>query len=395
VSTVGVRDAATTALERIRRLPPSRVDAVLALCFLAAALATTGGAGAGFESRDGIAMVLVLLATVPYVARRYAPLPVFTVSVVATAALFVRHNHGGALPMVVAIGAFTVAAYRPAREVLVATVVLFTAFVCMLVANSPEFGSTQFVLSVAVYAATMLAGWTWQSRRLRVDALEREQDAVAMEAAADERLRIAQELHDVVAHSLGVIAVQAGVGMHVIDSDREEARRAFENISRTSRSSLADIRRTLGMVRAGEHRPAYAPIPGLADLPRLVDDVRGAGLRVELTISEARDVPSGVNLAAYRIVQEALTNTLRHARASRAVVTLHVDAGGLHIVVADDGIGATGGGRPGGHGLVGMRERVAVYGGSLDAGPAPSGGFRVEATLPFDRVPAEREESST
>jgi signal transduction histidine kinase len=395
VATVGVRDAATTALESIRRLPPWRVDAVLAVCFVAAALATTGGAGAGFRSRDGVAIVLVLLATVPYAARRYAPLPVFIVSVVATAALFVRHNHGGALPMVVAIGAFTVAAYRPVREVLVATVVLFTAFVCMLVADSPEFGSTQFVLSVAVYAATMLAGWTWQSRRLRVEALEREQDAVAMEAAADERLRIAQELHDVVAHSLGVIAVQAGVGMHVIDSDREEARRAFENISRTSRSSLADIRGTLGMLRAGEHRPAYAPTPGLADLPRLVDEVRGAGLRVELTVTaDTTSVPSGVDLAAYRIVQEALTNALRHAHASRVAVTLDHDAEGLHILVTDDGVGGSNA-RPGGHGLVGMRERVAVYGGALDAGPMAGGGFRVDATLPYDRVGTDREESST
>jgi signal transduction histidine kinase len=396
VATVGVRNAATTALERIRRLPPWRVDGVLAVCFLAAALATTGGAGAGFESRDGIAIVLVLLATVPYVARRYAPLPVFIVSVVATAALFVRHNHGGALPMVVAIGAFTVAAYRPAREALLAAVVLLTAFVCMLVASSPEFGSTQFVLSVAVYAATMLAGWTWQSRRLRVEALEREQDAVAMEAAADERLRIAQELHDVVAHSLGVIAVQAGVGMHVIDSDREEARRAFENISRTSRSSLADIRRMLGMVRAGsDNQPTYTPTPGLADLPRLVDEVTGAGLRVELTVTaDTTDTPSGVELAAYRIVQEALTNALRHAHASRVVVTLETDADGLHIVVTDDGVGGRGA-RPGGHGLVGMRERVAVYGGALDAGPMAGGGFRVDATLPYDRVRADREESST
>jgi signal transduction histidine kinase len=396
VATVGVRDAAATALERMRQLPPWRVDAVLAVCFVVAGLATTGGAGAGYEPRDGIAIALVLLATVPYVARRYAPLPVFIVSVVATAALFARHNHGGALPMVVAIGAFTVAAYRPVREVLVGAAVLFAAFVVMLIAGSPEFGNAEFVLSIAVFAATMLAGWTWQSRRLRFEALEREQDAVALQAAADERLRIAQELHDVVAHSLGVIAVQAGVGMHVIDSDRDEARRAFEHISSTSRSSLADIRRALGMLRAGGNQPVYTPAPALADLPRLVDEVTGAGLRVDLSVgSDTTDVPSGVELAAYRIVQEALTNVLRHAHASRALVTLDTGVDGLHIVVTDDGVGTGGGARPGGHGLVGMRERVAVYGGSLDAGPAAGGGFRVDATLPYDRARADREGSST
>jgi signal transduction histidine kinase len=176
--------------------------------------------------------------------------------------------------------------------------------------------------------------------------------------------------------------------MHVIDTDPAEARRSLEHISRTSRSSLAEIRRVLGLVRSGEPTATYAPTPGLADLPQLVDEMAGAGLPVDLDVSDgAGGLPPGVELAAYRIVQEALTNALRHAQAHRATVRVAVAAGSLRVVVSDDGAGQNGARRPGGHGLVGMRERVAVYGGSLEVGPVPGGGFRVEAAIPFDEDP--------
>jgi signal transduction histidine kinase len=295
---------------------------------------------------------------------------------------------GGALPFVIAVGAYTVGAHRPVPEVVLAAAFMNVALVVMVVSDSPGFGGAQFATSVAAFGAAMLVGWTMQSRRLRLDALEREQGEAARRAAADERLRIAQELHDVVAHSLGVIAVQAGVGVHVIDTDPAEARRALEHISRTSRSSLAEIRRLLGMVRSGEPTAAYAPTPGLADLPRLADEVADAGLPVDLDVADDTErVPPGVELAAYRIVQEALTNALRHARANRATVRLDVQSGRLRVVVSDDGAGHNGGPRSGGHGLVGMRERVAVYGGSLDVGPGPDGGFCVDATIPYDEDP--------
>jgi signal transduction histidine kinase len=175
--------------------------------------------------------------------------------------------------------------------------------------------------------------------------------------------------------------------MHVIDNDPAEAKRALEHISRTSRSSLAEIRRLLGLVRSGEGASAYAPVPRLADLPRLVDEVAGAGLRVDLDLPpDTTAVPPGAELAAYRIVQEALTNTIRHAQAQRASVHVDVDHGEVHVVVTDDGLGRNGG-RSGGHGLVGMRERVAVYGGSLEVGRGPDGGFRVDATIPYDEEP--------
>jgi signal transduction histidine kinase len=245
------------------------------------------------------------------------------------------------------------------------------------------------MLSAAgAYGAAMLIGWTMQTRRARIDTFEEEQEEAARRAVADERLRIAQELHDVVAHSLGVIAVQSGVGMHVIDSDPDEARRAFESISRTSRTSLTEIRRLLGMMRDVEGAPAYSPAPGLVDLPRLVEGVTHAGLTVDVTINgSVDDVPPGVGLAAYRIVQEALTNTLRHAQAHAATVRLDSRPGELAVEVVDDGRGPNGA-RPGGHGLVGMRERVAVYGGALEASPGADGGFRIAARLPYEEAPA-------
>jgi signal transduction histidine kinase len=175
--------------------------------------------------------------------------------------------------------------------------------------------------------------------------------------------------------------------MKVIDADPEEARLALENISRTSRSSLAEIRRVLGMVRNEEGAPSYTPAPGLADVPRLVEEVANAGLPVDLRVDGELDVvPAGVGLAAYRIVQEALTNALRHAAASSATVRLDSTKDLLCIEVVDDGRGPNGS-QPQGHGLVGMRERAAVYGGTLEAGRAAGGGFRIAARLPYEGQP--------
>ena len=221
---------------------------------------------------------------------------------------------------------------------------------------------------------------------MRLKALERGHEEAARRAASDERLRIAQELHDVVAHSLGVIAVQAGVGSHVLDTDPEEARRALDHIAETSRSSLAEIRRLLGVVRDATGRRATTPHPGWSDLPRLVDDVRHAGLDVDLDVAGDLDgLPAGIGLVAYRIVQESLTNTLRHAHATHASVRLATTpTAPLHR--GPRRRPCPGGLRPShdGHGLIGMRERTALYGGSIETGPRPGGGYRVAAALPFD-----------
>ena len=387
VPLVRTKAVSDSLVDRLRRTPAWRIDAVLATLFVVTALVTTRRPDPVYEPRDGVAIALILAATVPYYVRRLAPLPVLVVSLAATAALFIDGYDSGPLPFLIGVGIYTVGAYRPLREVVAGAVFAGLALVAMLVADSPRFAVPEFVTTVPIYGATFLVGWTMQQRRLRYDALEREQGQAALRAAADERLRIAQELHDVVGHSLGVIAVQAGVGMHMIDTDPAEARRALEHISRTSRSSLAEIRRLLGLVRTGEAGAALSPTPGLADLPRLVDEVSGTGMAVDLTVeSDAADLPPGIELAAYRIVQEALTNAIKHGRAKRATVDVEAGAGTLRIVVIDNGVGGDGGRDqgPGGHGLVGMRERVAVYGGTLDVGRASSWGFRVEATLPYE-----------
>ena len=373
-------------MHRLDEVPTAVLDAALAALFVLVGLLTTGstrGSRVVYEPRDTLALALILAATVPYALRRRAPATVLAVTFTATVILMLDRYDAGALPWVLCVGIYTVAAYRPPK-VVAASAVYVLGLLVVLYAGTANFGVAEFVTSAGAFGSAMLVGWTMRTRRQRIDSFEAEQEEATRRAAAEERLRIAQELHDVVAHSLGVIAVQAGVGMHVIDSDPDEARRALDNISHASRASLAEIRRLLGMVRDSEGLPAYTPAPGLSDLARLVEGVTGVGLAVEVCVEGDTDgVPPGVGVAAYRIVQEALTNTLRHAHAHRATVRLDCRSGALDIEVADDGRGP---GRTSvaGHGLVGMRERVAVYGGSLAAGAGPDGGFRVAARLPYE-----------
>ena len=381
-----MRAVAGPVLERIRGMPPWRIDAVLATCFVVSALTTTAHPGGSYAPRDALAIGLVLAATVPYYARRLAPLPVFTVSMAAVATLFALGHSGGALPAVIAVGAYTVSAWRPLPEVVLAAVLLNAALVAMLVAGNPGFGVPQFVTSVAGFAATMLASWATRWRRLRLDALQREQGEAARRAAADERLRIAQELHDVVAHSLGVIAVQAGVGMHVIDTDPAEARRALEHISRTSRSSLAEIRRLLGLVRRAASQRVTRTL-GLADLPRLAAEMTDAGLPVALDIAgDTGNVPPGVELAAYRIVQEALTNTLRHAHADHATVLLEARRGACASSRPTTARATTAGPGPAATASSGSANAWRCTAGRWTPGPPPKAGSASTPPSPMTRT---------
>jgi signal transduction histidine kinase len=186
---------------------------------------------------------------------------------------------------------------------------------------------------------------------------------------------------------MGVIAVQASVGEHVIDGNPEEAKRALHAISEVSRSTLTEIRRMLGALRETDDETAsYAPAPGLDELDRLVRELDGAGVPVEVSYEGTRaELPRGVDLTAYRIVQEALTNVLKHAGRARARVQVRYEPGALGLEILDDGRGVNGRAEASGsgHGLVGMRERVAVYGGTLEAGPRVGGGFRVAVRLPY------------
>ncbi|WP_405006824.1 sensor histidine kinase [Kitasatospora purpeofusca] len=227
------------------------------------------------------------------------------------------------------------------------------------------------------------------SRERREHATELRAQAVA-EAVVAERLRIARELHDMVAHSIGIIAIQAGVGSRVIRTQPEEAGEALRTIESTSRETLSGLRRTLVALRQADPdaevsgRAPLAPSPGLADLERLVAATADAGVRVDVRRSgEQRPLPADIDLSAYRIVQEALTNVVRHSGTGRCRVTIEYGDGELSVEIVDDGHGATEDGSAHGFGIVGMRERVALLHGRLSAGPRPGGGFRVAARLPL------------
>lgn len=207
-------------------------------------------------------------------------------------------------------------------------------------------------------------------------------------AVADERRRIARELHDVIGHSMSLIAVKATVANHVADERPQEVRAALAVIERTSRGALTEIQRVLGLLRSdGDLAETHVPVPGVADLPELADHARSAGVEVELTVHEEAALPPAVAVSVYRIVQQALTNVITHAGPTRCSVTVAIDGRAAAIEVTDDGPRhgrPPRAGRGGGHGLIGMRERVKMYGGTFDADFRPEGGFRVTARLPYD-----------
>jgi len=219
----------------------------------------------------------------------------------------------------------------------------------------------------------------------RTRQLERDREEKARAAVDAERGRIARELHDVVAHSVSVMVVQAQAGPRLL-ADQKKTALAFASIERAGREALVELRRMLGILRTGDERADVGPQPGLAALDALLAQVRDAGLAVDCVVDgDQRPLPVGVDLSAYRIVQEALTNTLKHANGHRAVVTLRYGMSWLDIEVVDDGRGARASGVDGtGHGLIGMRERVALYGGELLTGPCEGRGFEVRARLPLN-----------
>jgi signal transduction histidine kinase len=227
----------------------------------------------------------------------------------------------------------------------------------------------------------------WAALKERNEFLEREREERARKAVIEERLRIARELHDVIAHAMSVIAVQSGVGNHVIESQPAEAQKALAAIETTSRSVLVEMRRLLGVLRQdGESDAELVPAPGLRDVPTLISRVADGGVTTDLRITGApRELPAGVDLSAYRIVQEALTNAIKHG-GPRANVTLCYTDKDVSIEVTNDEAASNDRGQhvvKAGHGLIGMRERVAVFDGEFSAQPRPGGGFRVAARLPF------------
>ncbi|PJN23363.1 two-component sensor histidine kinase [Kitasatospora sp. CB02891] len=261
---------------------------------------------------------------------------------------------------------------------------------------------TKRVVLSALMTTPFVLCWAWgrltRVRRAylveledRAARLERERDAQAQVAVAAERARIARELHDVVAHNVSVMIVQADGAAYVMDTSPQQTKEALGTIASTGRQALAEMRRLLGVLRTADTTGEYVPQPGVEELPELLEQVRTAGLPVEFTATgEVRELPRGLELTVYRIVQEALTNVRKHGGpGASAQVTVDFRDGDLEVLVEDDGRGSTreqltAGGADGlGHGLIGMRERVGMVSGSLDVGPRPGGGFRIRAVLPL------------
>ncbi|HET8894340.1 MAG TPA: sensor histidine kinase [Gaiellaceae bacterium] len=361
------------------RRHPRLVDA---LVVLGLAAAYVGGAAHGRDWHGNVPLALVLVA--PLIFRRRYPLEVLAAVTAATAvSLFA---FAGAPPIPEAFAVYTVAAQLSRRTSLRAS----GAAALLLVICALAAGEKGNVVGIALMlGAAWVVGDNLGTRRAytraleeRAERLEREQEAERARAVAEEQARIARELHDVIAHSVSVMVVQAAAANDVFESQPARAREALEAIETSGRAALGELRRMLGVVR-GIDDADYAPQPGVERIDELVADVRAAGLDVTINIEGApHDVPAGVDLSVYRVVQEALTNTLKHARATRADVTLRYGERELVVEVRDNGTGAANGDGSG-HGLTGMRERVAIFGGSLAAGPGAKGGFEVVARFPL------------
>ena len=375
------------ALPRLLEQHPFAADGMLAGVLAAGVLADIWTSRDYFTASQAIYVPAALLMTLPLAWRRLAPLAVVSV---VMGALVAESVAVGSAPtpdtplIALLVATYSVAAHCERRRALVGGAV-------SLVAGVAWVGIGDFLWPIVVFGGAWLAGRLVRQRQLhsvvleeRAAALERERGANARAAAADERARIARELHDILAHSLSLIVVQAGGERMALGTDRAATNEVLETIEQTGRQALADTRRLLGILRAEDQALMRRPQPTLAELETLVSEVRAAGLMVELRIKgDAVALPAGVSVSAYRIVQEALTNVIKHAGPAQATVTVRYGRAELDIEVADDGCGpltAEGDG----HGLVGMRERVALYGGELNASAGADGGFLVRARLPVD-----------
>jgi signal transduction histidine kinase len=346
--------------------------------------------------------VLVLLHTLPLAARRRFPGAVLALSVGSGLAVAAIGLPAVVLGVAILVAVYSVAAYGD-RWVSLAGLAAAELGSAAVQLTPGRFQAPTVVSNALVVAAAWLLGHFVGVRRAyttrledrtaeleeRTAQLDQAREELARRAVTEERLRLARELHDVVAHAMSVIAVQSGVGAHVADTQPEEAAKALAAIEATSRAALTELRRLLGVLRQNsEPRGDLAPVPGLVDLDSLLAELAKAGLAVRLRVEGTpSQLPAGVDLSAYRIVQEALTNVVKHAGPAHAQVTIRYRDHEVAVEVIDDGRGvaavAADGRRGTGHGLIGMAERVAVFGGDLEVGPRSGGGFRVAARLPL------------
>jgi signal transduction histidine kinase len=381
-------------LARVPRRPP-RVDILIAAgLFVWALLGALLNSGPGpLVGRIAFAVAV----TVPLVVRRQAP--VLVVAVMCAATLIwalsadVAETSTSPLPSFL-LAAFSVACYarRPAAAI-AGGLALFAVMLVALLSNfyaGASLGVGDVVILSVFLGGAWASGWLVRQRAAQARRAMAESGELARSAVGEERARIARELHDVVAHSVSIIAVQAGAAEQLIERDPQRARDHMASVRRTAREAMAEMRRLLDVLRTDD--AAYAPQPGLARLGDLLEETRAAGVPVELIEEGERPhLPPGLDLVAFRVVQESLTNVRKHAPGARAKVLMRFTPGAFELDIANGPatrLSSINGAATAGHGLIGMRERVHLFGGTFGAEPSEDGGFLVHAALPFTEEPA-------
>ncbi|HWG65198.1 MAG TPA: histidine kinase [Streptosporangiaceae bacterium] len=373
------------------RSKPRLVDAGLAVLLAVVGISSS--------LHGNLLQVLVELALcVPIVFRRSYPVQAFAAATIVGAAQLLLNLQANLADLAIMILLYTLAAYRPRRYSIPGLVVCLLGSAAAVARLGPPHLAflTWLVIGTILFAGPSLLAWVlgdsmryrrayYSALEERAARLEAERDAQAQIAAAAERARIARELHDVVAHNVSVMVVQADGASYALDSSPERARQALGAIANTGRQAMAEMRRMLGVLRSDEAGAGVVPQPGIGQLGELLEQTRASGLAVSFAVQGVPGpLPGGVALAAYRIVQESLTNTRKHGGpAASASIVLRYCEDVLVLRITDDGHGAAAHADGAGHGHTGMRERVALYGGTLHTGPLPGGGYQVEARLPL------------
>jgi signal transduction histidine kinase len=342
------------------------------------------------------ALLLVAAAGLVLAVKRRYPVTVLAVSTACVVAYSLPGNVNGAVLLAPAIALFTVAQLLPVRRALLVAALTLVVLMAATAQGNP-LGPTGggFFLIPALIAAAVFGGIAVANRRAYVASIQARAEELASRRVDEERLRIARELHDIVAHTMATISVQAGVASHVLGENPAAAGEALRAIRQSSKDGLRELRAILNVLRQADEDNPTQPAPGLAQLDALVTRTCQAGLPTTVsTDGQPGQLPPAVDLAAYRIVQESLTNVIKHAGPATAAIALRYDDTGLRIEVTDTGAGLPGGSAAGsvtegsvsggGHGIIGMRERAASVGGTLEAGPGQAGGYRVVAELPAD-----------
>ena len=385
----------------VGRRAPAVLDWVVALVLLTVAMLEV--ASGVFPGPVAVAAAVQIAVTLLVAFRRVAPLPSIAACAAVLLPYVVVYGSGDSLAIVATelLLVYSVGRHLDGRALLAGAAITLLLVAEELIAAGLLLSPSDWAYLLVLYGGALGLGVALrlQVRRsialaVATDRARREQDEMAVAAVDEERARIARELHDVVAHNVGLIVLQAGGARSVLATDPDRARTALSQVEETGRQTLTEMRHLVGILRVDEDS-GRQPLPRLDRLPALLDEARAAGLPVELEVRGTEvELPAGLELAAYRVVQESLTNVRKHATVARAHVRLCYEHDRLRIEVSDDG------GSPGvrgdmaaaasgpGHGLIGMRERVEVYDGELQAGPLPGGGFRVEAILPLFAVTA-------